>query len=133
METFGPNTEAVNGVTERASKLTAGEAEKLAAMLGVAEASELNAAWHAAWDAVLVDGTRLVAWNAAGDDAWVAAWDAAWDAAGDDARDSSWEAARAAARDAAQAAVVRDLISDADYRTLAGPWEAVMGPVFPQH
>lgn len=34
MKTFGPNTDAVSGLIERASKLTAAEAEKLDAAWG---------------------------------------------------------------------------------------------------
>src|SRR5579885_2641553 len=58
--------------------------------------------------------------------------DAAWDAARDAAGDAAWDAdlhvaAWDAAGDAARALVVRDLISDEDFRTLYGPWESVIG------
>jgi hypothetical protein len=58
--------------------------------------------------------------------------DAAWDAAWDAARDAAWDAARGAAlaeRDAALAELVRDLITDAQYRKLAGPWNSVVGEI----
>ena len=62
--------------------------------------------------------------------------DAARDAALDAARDAalvaalgSRHAAWVAARHAAVATVVRDLITDEQYRTLAGPWISVMGEI----
>ena len=48
-------------------------------------------------------------------------------AAGDAARDAAWDAAWYAAWDAALACVVRDLLSDEYFQTLAGPWISVMG------
>lgn len=74
------------------------------------EARKLNATWNA---------TRA------------AARDAAWEAAREDAREAAWEAAWYIAWEVAQAAVVRDLISDKHYKALAGPWESMMGPIFP--
>lgn len=113
---LGPNADAVIGVIDRASQLTVVEAEKLAAAeadagtaldaaLAVALESALDAERHAAGYA------RAAAWRAA-------------DAALATAADAAW-----AAGDAALAVMVRDLISDADYMALAGPWESVMGPV----
>ena len=110
---LGPNADAVISLIDRASKITGAEAENLAA------------AWHvadAAWAATRVsacDAAREAAWDAAGDDATYTAW-----------RATAMYAAGDAAREAARAAVVRDLISDEHYETLAGPWESVMGPIF---
>lgn len=125
MENFGTNTDAVRNLIEQASKLTGTEAETLATVWDDAwEAAALDAwrAWDAAWAAA-----RDAAVGAALDDAWasarIAAGLAAGDAAGGDARPP--------AGDAAQAAVVHGLISDEQYQILAGPWESVMGPIFP--
>lgn len=121
MENFGTNTGAVNGVIERAAQLTGTEVETLATVWDEAwEAAALDAwrAWDAAWAAA-----RDAAVGAALDDAWADARHAAGDAAGGDARPP--------AGDAAQAAVVHGLISDEQYQILAGPWESVIGPVFP--
>jgi hypothetical protein len=132
METFGTSTDAVNGIIERAANLTAEEAEKLEAAWAGSCGPAWDTAWDTAWDAALdaaleAEWDAADAWNAAGD----AAWYAAWDAAGGHRSTPAWVAARLAAGDAAQAAVVRDLISDEHYRTLAGAWESVMGSVFP--
>jgi len=74
--------------------------------LTAAEIKRLHAAWDAARGAA-----RGAAWDAARG----AAWDAAWAAAGD----AAWEAARAL--------VVADLITEQQFRTLAGPWIDVIG------
>lgn len=113
MKIDGPNADAVNSVVERAKKITAAEAKKLAA----ARYAALDSAW---------DVARRAAWSNARRGAWDAAGGAAWNAAGGNGR----IAVRGAAGDAAQAAVVRDLISDAHFQALAGPWESVMGPIF---
>ena len=95
---LGPQGPEVAAIIERAGRLTQEEA----ALLGAARIAARYAARGAAWGA---------AWNAARGAARGAAWYAAWDAA----------------RDAAIATVVRDLISPADYQTLAGPWLSVIG------
>ena len=100
-QALGPNGRLVVALIERAKRLTPEEAKQLAAARGAAW-SAAGAAWDAAWSAA-----RRAAWSASG-----AAWDAAWDAS-----------------DAALATVTRDLISEEHYRTLAGPWESVMGPI----
>ena len=122
----GPNADAVNGVIERASQITVADAEKLAAAWDDAGGIPWGGtAWNAAQRAAASDPER----RAARRDAQHAAWEATW-VAGGAALDNAWIAARTAAREATQAAVVRDLISDEDYRELAGPWESVMGPIF---
>lgn len=122
METFGPNTDAVNGVIERASQLTAAEAEQLAAAWEDAR--------HVSWDAArhAVD-ERHAAWA----DVWEAVWEAGLDFESSAAWNAAWNAAGAPAGYAAQATVVRDLISDETYAIYAGPWEAVVGPIFPSN
>ena len=128
-EAFGPNGEAVVAVIDRASRLTLGEVERLAAAWDAAWDAARGAAWGAAWDAA-----RDAAWDAARDAAWGAAWDAARDAARDAAWDAARDAARAAvwgaARPAAWGAVahcVRDLITPEQFELLAGPWNTVIG------
>ena len=110
---LGPNADAVIGLLDRASQITGAEAGKLAAAWNVADA-----AWAATREAA-VGASREAAWDAAGDAACYDAW-----------RATATYAAGDAAREAARAAVVRDLISDEHYQTLAGPWESVMGPIF---
>ena len=118
----GPNADAVNRVIVRVSKITAVEAEKLDAAWGDAQhpagVDALNAAWNAAMGAA-----HGAARNSVRNDARRAAMGAAHGAA---LNIPAWLATRAAA----MAAVVRDRISDEDYRALAGPWESVMGPIF---
>ena len=86
-----------------------------------ATADQLNS-MAAAWDAA-----RAAAWDAAWDAAWAAAWAAARDAAWDAARDAAWDAAR----DAAWTYLVRDKITEEQFRILAGPWISVFGEVRP--
>lgn len=119
-ETY-PNADAVNGLIERAGKLSAAEAEKLATAwdaVGVA-------AWEPAWEEAVSAAWGLAQGTPAG-----IARSAAWRAVRNAKRGLAWGAAEDAAEDAALAAVVRDLISDQHYQALAGPWESVMGPVF---
>ena len=135
---LGPQGPEVAAIIERAGWLTQEEAARLGAARdaawdaawGAARIAARDAAWDAAWGAAW-NAARGAAWNAAGDTAWYAAWDAARgaarDAAGDAAWNAAWYAARYAARDAAIATVARDLISPADYQTLAGPWLSVIG------
>lgn len=110
---LGPNGVEVARVIEKAHSLTEDQA------------GAINAAW---------DATRSDAGGAAGDAAGNAARLSAWAAAGSAAWAAAWAAAeydaRAAACSAARASVVRNLISDTLYQTLAGPWESVMGPIF---
>ena len=103
---YGPQTPLVEALIERARDLTPNEFERLNAAWDSARRAAWVAVWNAAWDA---------ARDAAGD----AAWDAAWDAA----RDAAWDAAR----DAARALVVRDLITEDQYRILVQPWASVCG------
>jgi hypothetical protein len=114
-QALGPNGQAVAALIDRAGRLTAEEVQALGAPRYAARAA--RAAARAA---------RAAAWAAAWDAAWDAAQDAAWDAA----RDAPWGAARNAAWDAARSAlalVVRDLISEADFELLYGPWRSVIG------
>ena len=99
---LGPQGPEVAAIIDRAGRLTQEEAARLGAARGAA---------------------RYAARGAARDAARSAAQDAARDAALGAARGAS----RIAARDAAIATVVRDLISPADYQTLAGPWLSVTG------
>lgn len=132
MKNFGPNTDAVNGVIEQAKKITAAEAEKLAAAWDAIR----DTAQHDSWDS-----TRVPIWLAArvpalGRTVRDAAWGAALATEAAAARYSpwgiAWGTAGHAAGYAAQAAAVRDLIPEEDYETLVGPWESVMGPIFPE-
>ena len=130
---YGPQGREVMALIDRAARLTADEAQRLRAARAAAGAAARDAAWDAARDAArdaawaaARDAARAAAWDAAWDAARAAAWDAAWAAAGDAARNAAWDAAGDAAR-AARARVVRDLISDAHYRLLAGPWLEVIG------
>ena len=112
-EAFGPQSEHVVALIERAGTLTWQETDDLVAR-------------H----------TALVAARVA---AWVAARDAAWDAARNAARRAAQGAARNAARtpgqgaswDAVGALVVRDLITTKDYDTLTLPWRRVIGRIHP--
>jgi hypothetical protein len=105
---LGPNGARVAALIERGKSIT------------YAEAQRMDAAWDAAWGAA-----SHAAWGAARDAARGAAWGAASHAA--------WGAARGAARGAAWGAalaeLVRDLITDAQYRKLAGPWLTVVGEI----
>ena len=120
---LGPNADAVIGLIDRAANLTVAEAEKLATVR--------RPAWGAA--AVTAGGAARRASR-------LAALDAAWDAAGDAARRAALAstqvpaqvASRGSAEAAAQAAAVRDLIIDEHYQLLVGPWESVMGTIFPE-
>ena len=100
-EAFGPNGEAVVAVIDRASRLTLGEVERLAAAW--------DAVWAAAWDAA-----RDAAWDAVWDAAWAAVWGVVWDAA----RAAAWGAV---------AHCVRDLITPEQFELLVGPWNTVIG------
>lgn len=96
---LGPQGREVAAIIDRAGRLTQEEAALLDAARS-ASAAEYSARL-AAWDA-----TEYAARNTA----WSAAWSAAF---------AVWGAATAT--------VVRDLISPADYQTLAGPWLSVIG------
>ncbi|MHB1778113.1 MAG: hypothetical protein ACYCU7_19340, partial [Acidimicrobiales bacterium] len=110
-QALGPNGMQVAAVIARCETLTYDERCRL----------------HAAGDA-----PGVVAWDAGRVAAGVVAWDAgraaAWVAArGGAARDAARHAAGVAARDAALALIVRDLISEADFDLLYGPWAQVIG------
>jgi hypothetical protein len=109
---FGPNGEAVARLIEQAKTLTWEQVEALTAAP--------YTAWDTAWD---------TARDAASYAARGAARDAARDAASYAARYDAWYAARYAFWGAAGALVVRDLITDAEFQALAGPWISVMGSV----
>ena len=113
-QALGPHGEHVAALIGRAGRITAGEAEKLAAV------------WEGTWDAA-----QYAAWDAARNADRVAAQDAAWYAARDAARETAPAAAPVTARDAALALVVRDLISKEHYDLLTGPWAQVIGPAHP--
>ncbi len=129
-EVFGPQGTEVATLIDRASRLTAEEAGRLAAAWDAARAAPRTAPrtapGTAAWDAA---GTA--AWAAAGAAVRAAVWDAAgvavWDAAGVAVWDAAWAAAWAAARAAARALVVRDLIPTEPFDRLYGPWASVVG------
>src|SRR5579885_2159758 len=125
-QVFGPQGQEVVALIERAGRLIADEMQRLDAAWDAAWGAARYAAWGAARYAA-GDAAGDAARYAAGDAAWDAAWCAARYAAGDAARDAARDAAWAAAGDAASAFVVRDLISDEDFRTLYGPWESVIG------
>lgn len=111
-QVFGPQGQQVVAVFERAARLTPNEAKQLVATQ--------PAAWAAA---------RAEAWNWARDAQRGPAWDAAWGAVWDRARAWAevWAAAWDRARDAARGYVVRDLITEAQFGLLAGPWLSVIG------
>ena len=115
---LGPQGADVAAIIARCHTLTPEEVRALSAAR--------EAAWAAAWGASGWEA-RDAAWAAA----WAAAREAAWDAAREAARDAVWAAAwgeaRDAARDAVRATLVRDLISEAHYQTLMGPWLSVIG------
>ena len=115
-----PNTDVVNGLVNRAKKITEAEAEKLAAAWDAAWGDERADAWDATW------ADTDAAWAG-----WCTFWDA-WvaGAEGGAARNTAWIGVRAATLAAVQAVAACDLISDKDYETLVGPWESVMGPIF---
>ena len=126
VETYGPNSAAVEALIRRAQALTATEADAFFAARVAAQDAAWQAARHtarhtaryAAWDAV---------WYAAQD----AAQDAVLDAARYAARNAAWVAARYAARDAAAALVVRDLVTHDHYTILTSQWASVIGPAHP--
>ena len=104
---LGPQGAEVAAIIDRASRLTREEAKALD------DAWNPNAAWGAACDAKdAARGARGAAGEAAGDAAEYAAGDA-------DAGEAAWYAALAT--------LTRDLIDDADYQLLAGPWLSVIG------
>ena len=107
-EVFGPQGVEVVAILDRTRRLTAKEAERLAA--GARDAT--------AWDA-----TRGAAWDAAWDATRGAAWNAAWEAT----RKAARGAAGAVSWDAAAATLARDLIAPEQYDLLMAPWLAVMG------
>ena len=113
---LGPQGAEVAALIDRASLLTREEAKAL-------DAAEV-AAEVAAW--VAVRGAQNAGRNAAWKDARVAARCAAevaaWVAVRG-AREAAWNATC----DAALAMIVRDLIDDAAYQTLIGPWQKVIG------
>lgn len=118
---LGPNGAEVARVIEKARNLTEDQANAINTTWDATRSAAGGATGDAAEDA-----SRHSAWAAAGS----AAWAAAGSAAGSDAGSVAWAASWAASCSAARAAVVRDLISDKHYQTLAGPWESVMGPIF---
>ena len=99
---YGPQAPQVEALIARARALTPDEVGRL------------NAAWGNA---------RVAAWDAARDSAWVAARNSARRAAWNAAWDAVWDAAR----NSAGALVVRDLISEDQYRVLVQPWASVCG------
>jgi hypothetical protein len=121
---LGPNGARVAALIERGKSISYAEAKRWGAAWDAARDAARDAAWYAARDA---------AWYAARDAAWDAARGAAWDAARGAARGAAWDAARGAAwdaaRDAALAELSRDLITEAQYLELAGPWISVMGEI----
>jgi hypothetical protein len=106
-QALGPNGQRVDALIKRARALE------------YAEARKLDAAWDAARDAAWG-----AAWGAARGAARGAAWDAALGAAWDAARGAAWDAAWGAAL----AELSRDLITEAQYNLLAGPWNSVIDP-----
>ena len=111
---LGPQGPEVAAIIDRAGRLTQEEAARLV--------SAWNAVGYAARGAAR-DASQSAAWDAARGAARIAARDAARYAS----RDAAWYASQSAAWDAASATVVRDLISPADWQTLAGPWLSVTG------
>lgn len=105
-QALGPNGRTVAAIIDRARSLTRGEAKSLNAAWAAAWVAARGAARSAAWAAAR-SAARTAALNAAGDAAGVAAWNAAWNAA--------W------------AELVHDLLTDSEYRALAGPWIDVLG------
>ena len=111
---FGPQGREVTAIIEQAAHLT------------IAQIADLHYALDAAYGAAR-SAARAAACYAAQGSARVAARSAArgavWDDALDAARGSAWDAAWAAAL----GWLVKDRISDQDFRTLTGQWEQVMG------
>ena len=106
-EVFGPQSEHVVALLDRARHLTPDEASALAD----------------AWDN---------AWDNARDAAWYVAWDAAWCDGLDDGLGDGLDDARDAVRDTVLALVVRDLITADCYDTLTWPWREAIGPIHPE-
>jgi len=119
-QALGPNGKAAEAVLSRLVTLTADEATRLRAARDAARDAAWNAARSAAWKTAR-DAARSAAWDAA----WKAAWDTAWNAAWGAARSAAWNAAG----DAILAHLTRDLISEAQFQVLAGPWISVTGDV----
>lgn len=120
---YGPCWKSVVKVLKQADELTDLQAESLSiAMEFVSFSDAGDAAEHASWNAGRYES------GTAEDEAW----DTAWAQTLDVAREYAGSTA-AAAWGAALAAGTRDLIGLGDYteeyyRTLASPWESVMGP-----
>jgi hypothetical protein len=106
---YGPQTEAVLALVERAGRLTFSEL----AALADARAAAGAAAWATAWAIA-----QAAMWAADRDAIWAAARIAIWDA-------------RAAVVDAVLALVMRDKLPPEHYRVLTGPWALVVGRVHP--
>lgn len=105
---LGPQGAEVAAIIERASRLTDDDVAALYAARATDQKkpwAARNAAWFAAWEG------RDAAWEAARAAALVAARVTAW----------------AAVRNAVLATLTRDLISEADYQLLAGPWLSAIG------
>jgi hypothetical protein len=127
---YGPQTEAVLALVERAGRLTLGELTALADAWAASEAV-WSAAGYVPWAVghAFVAATGSAA-RASGD----AAGDAAWSAAraarvtGDAA---TWAAIWAAAWTAAFALALRGELDQASYNILTRAWALVVGPVHP--
>ena len=107
---FGPNTEAVEALLERASQLTDDEVDRLEAAWLTTWSGKRDSAWDAVLEVARNDDTRRRATTIARGAVlttapnWV--WDALWGAA--------------------CALVVKNLITDAQFNVLYGPWASVV-------
>jgi hypothetical protein len=115
---FGPNGEAVAKLIERASSLTAEEAEQLSVAWNDSE--------HVFWEDASVRNSWDDVWNVHVDAAWDAAWHAAWHVKRSSRRGSTWEGVWCATWSAVLALVARDRFSEDYFNTLYGPWASVM-------
>ena len=140
---FGPQGREIAAIIEQASHLTSAQIEGLTAAWRAAQVASRCAAWDAARHASR-HAARGTALDAARDAARRAALgsvrDAVRDAAPSTAPGATCDAAYRSTQDAALGAaygtlnavlgwLVKDLISDEDFRTLTGPWTQVMGQI----
>lgn len=127
---YGPQTEAVLALVERAQALTGDEITALGTAWEAVRDKARDAAWAAADAAQAAAGAAAgAAWNVTGADGG-AAWAAAWDTA----RHADWSvtrAARAAVVDAALALATRGELAPKHYDDLTRSWARIVGPAHP--
>lgn len=121
---FGPNTEMIEEMIERATHLTYKEAVCLNAAAGEAywhEAEVDSEAFKAMWQ-IALESAALGAWS----DAWGARLGTGVNEAWDDETQLVLAGARKAAFCALVAIVAKDLISPQQFDVLYGPWKSVI-------